>query len=140
MGERALAHGRAPVVLRPGEGRVYPCGNVRAVFKADDDETDRGYSISEWWLEPHADGPGLHAHPEDDVFYVIAGIVTFTVGDEEVQGPVGTYVQASAGTPHDFRNDTDEPAGFLNVSVPGGFEGAMPGISDWFEARDRSTG
>ena len=37
--------------------------------------------ISEWWLEPHTQGPGAHAHPEDDVFYVIEGTMSFLVND-----------------------------------------------------------
>jgi hypothetical protein len=44
---------------------------MRAVFMADNAETDSHYSISEWWLEPNTKGPGVHAHPEDHVFYVI---------------------------------------------------------------------
>ena len=62
---------RSAVILQPGEGRHYPMGGIAAVFKADGGETAGAYSISEWWLEPHTQGPGAHAHPEDDVFYVI---------------------------------------------------------------------
>jgi hypothetical protein len=44
---------RYAVFLPPGEGRSYPMGRIGAVFKADGAETREGYSISEWWLEPH---------------------------------------------------------------------------------------
>ncbi len=47
--------------LPPGEGRRYELGRMTAVFKADEDETTARYSVSEWWLEPGADGPGAHA-------------------------------------------------------------------------------
>jgi quercetin dioxygenase-like cupin family protein len=137
MTERALTHGRAAVVVLPGEGRVYPCGSMRAVFKADGSETDTGYAIAEWWLDPHSQGPPPHRHTgEDDVFYVIAGTVTFTVDGEDLVAGPGTYVQSSAGGEHTFRNDTDQPAGFLNIQVPGDFEQEMPGISQWFQDRD----
>lgn len=43
---------RAPIFLAPGEGRDDPMGRIRALFKADRDETAGRYSISEWWLEP----------------------------------------------------------------------------------------
>ena len=56
---------RSPLILRPGEGRAYPMGRISATFKADGAETSNGYSISEWWLEPHTKGPGPHSHPED---------------------------------------------------------------------------
>ena len=36
-------------------------GRIDAVFKADGAETSAGYSISEWWLEPHTAGPGPHS-------------------------------------------------------------------------------
>ena len=62
---------RAALVLRPGEGRSYPMGRTLAIFKADGAGTANQYSISEWWLEPHTQGPRPHAHPEDDVFFVV---------------------------------------------------------------------
>jgi hypothetical protein len=57
---------RKSVVLAPGHGRSYPMGRLSAVFKADGAETAGAYSISEWWLEPHTQGPGAHSHPEDE--------------------------------------------------------------------------
>ena len=36
---------REPVILGPGEGRAYPMGRIRALFKADGDETGKAYSI-----------------------------------------------------------------------------------------------
>ena len=72
---------RAPVVLDPGAGRAYDMGRIQAVFKADGSETDGAYSISEWWLEPNTSGPGAHAHPEDDVFYVLEGTMSVLIGD-----------------------------------------------------------
>ena len=69
---RAMEHldtpPRKPVILGPGEGRSYPMGRIGAVFKADAPESQSRYSISEWWLEPHTQGPGAHSHPEDDIF------------------------------------------------------------------------
>ncbi|GAA4560294.1 cupin domain-containing protein [Pseudonocardia xishanensis] len=128
---------RPPVHLAPDDGRRYDMGRLTAVFKADGAETADRYSISEWWLEPHTEGPGRHTHPEDDVFYVLDGTLTFLVGDEWIEAPKGSFVLAPGGTPHDFRNATDEPAGALNLSVPGAFEQRMPGIAEWFRARDR---
>ncbi len=107
-------------------------GRVNAVFKADGAETADRYSISEWWLDPHTDGPGAHTHPEDDVFYVLEGTLTFLVGDRWIEAPRGTFVLAPGGIPHDFRNHTGEPAAALNISAPGGFEPHMPGIAEWF--------
>jgi len=56
-------------------------GRMRAIFKADSDESAGRYSVSEWWLEPRSRGPEVHSHPEDHVFYVIAGTLSLRVND-----------------------------------------------------------
>jgi mannose-6-phosphate isomerase-like protein (cupin superfamily) len=122
----------AAVVLLPGEGRSYPMGRISAVFKADGGETRRGYSISEWWLEPRTQGPGAHAHAEDDVFYVIEGTMSVLVGERWTSAPRGSFVLVPGGVTHDFENRSGSRAGVLNLSFPGGFEEHMPGIARWF--------
>ncbi len=123
----------APIILGPREGRHYALGAMRAIFKADEDETQSDYSISEWWLEPHTPGPGAHSHEaNDDMFYVIEGTARFLIGEEWIDAPKGSFVRAPAGTMHDFANETDEPVGLLNIYIPGGFERDMPAIVDWF--------
>jgi mannose-6-phosphate isomerase-like protein (cupin superfamily) len=120
------------IFLPPAGGRQYPMGRIAAVFLADGVETQERYSISEWWLEPNTKGPGAHSHEEDDIFYVIEGTMSFLLGDRWVDAPRGAFVLAPGGMKHDFENRSDQRAGALNFSVPGGFEAAMPGISRWF--------
>ena len=126
---------RRPVVLGPGEGRTYEMGPLSAVFKADRDETGHQYSISEWWLEPHTKGPGAHQHPEDDVFYVLAGTMHLMIDDTWTEVAAGSFVLVPGNTLHNFENRGDERAGMLNVSAPGTFEEHMPGIAQWFRER-----
>jgi mannose-6-phosphate isomerase-like protein (cupin superfamily) len=128
---------RNPVVLAPGEGRPYEMGRVRAVFKADESETGSRYSVSEWWLEAGTQGPGAHSHPEDDLFYVIEGVVSIRVGDEWLDCPRGAFVLVPGGVTHDFENRGSVRAGFLNCSSPGPFEPQMPGIAAWFREHRR---
>jgi mannose-6-phosphate isomerase-like protein (cupin superfamily) len=123
---------RTPIVLAPGEGRAYPMGRISAIVKADEAETDSKYSVSEWWLDPHTQGPGAHRHPEDDLFYVIEGTMSFLVDDHWLDAPRGSFVLVPGGTTHDFENRSDTRAGVLNFSAPGAFEPAMPGIAQWF--------
>jgi mannose-6-phosphate isomerase-like protein (cupin superfamily) len=125
---------RAPIVLRPGKGRSYPMGRISALFKADGAETGGRYSISEWWLEPHTKGPGAHSHPEDDIFFVIEGTMSFLLGDEWTHAAAGSFVLVPGGVTHDFENRGSARAGVLNFSVPGGFEKDMPSIVEWFAA------
>ena len=123
---------RAGIFLPPGEGRPYNMGRISAVFKADGDETQKVYSISEWWLEPHTRGPGAHSHEEDDVFYTIEGTMSFLIGDRWIDAPKGSLVLAPGGLTHDFENRSSSRAGVLNFSIPGDFETDMPAIAKWF--------
>ena len=123
---------RVPVVLRPGEGRAYAMGTIAAVFKADGPETQAKYAISEWWLEPKTKGPGAHSHPEDDIFYVLEGTMSVLVDDAWIAAERGAFVLVPGGVTHDFENRGPVRAGVLNVSIPGAFEPAMPGIAEWF--------
>lgn len=123
---------RAALFLAPGDGRPYSMGRISALFKADGSETAGRYSVSEWWLEPHTQGPGAHSHQEDDVFYVLEGTMSFLLGDRWVEAPKGSFVLAPAGVTHDFENRSASRAGVLNFSAPGNFEQHMPDIADWF--------
>ena len=75
-----------PIILPAGEGRKYDCGTMTAIFKADENETNQKYSISEWWLEPNSDGPGAHLHENnEEIFYVLEGIAAILIGDEWIE-------------------------------------------------------
>ena len=108
-------------------------GRIAAVFKADGAETAERYSVPEWWLEPHTQGPGAHSHLEDDVFYVLEGTMSFLVGGEWLDASRGSFVLVPAGVTHDFENRSEARAGVLNLSIPGNFEEDMPSIAKWFD-------
>lgn len=132
--ESSTTRQRIPLVLAPGAGRSYGMGAIQAVFKADEAESAGHYSISEWWLDPHTSGPGAHAHPEDDVFYVVEGMMSFLVGTDWTDAGRGSFVLVPGGITHDFENRSASRAGVLNFSAPGVFEAAMPDIVRWFTA------
>lgn len=128
---------RAASIIAPDQGRRYPMGRMRAVFKADGAETGGRYSLSEWWLEPRTLGPTAHEHADDHVFYVIAGTLSVKLADGAwSSAPRGSYVLIPAGVAHAFENQGDEPVGFISFNVPGGFEEKMEGIAAWMAAED----
>lgn len=127
---------RKPIVLTPEQGRVYPMGRMRAIFKADREESAGRYSVSEWWLEPRTRGPGVHAHAEDHVYYVIAGTLSVRVNDDWSRVTKGSYVIIPGGTPHNFENRGSDRAGFITFNSPGGFEARMTGIASALAAED----
>ena len=122
------------IALPLGEGRQYDLGGIRAVFKADGAETGDRYSISEWWLEPHTDGPGAHSHDSnDELFYVMEGVVSILLGETWINAPAGSFIRIPPAMTHDFANRTDARVGLLNIFIPGGFEQNMPKIVEWFQ-------
>ncbi|MGF1626834.1 MAG: cupin domain-containing protein [Alphaproteobacteria bacterium] len=124
------------ICLQPGAGRSYALGAMSAVFKADGEETEERYSVSEWWLDPHTEGSGAHVHEVgDELFYVIEGCTAFRIGDAWVDAPAGSFIRIPAGVTHDFANRTDHRTGVLNVFTAG-FERHMPAIVAWY--RDRA--
>lgn len=127
---------RKPIVIAPEEGREYAMGRMRAVFKADAVESGSRFSVSEWWLEPNTRGPGVHAHDEDHVFYVLAGVLSVWLKDDWSHLAKGSYVVIPGGTPHNFENRGAERAGFIAFNSPGGFEARMPDIAAALGAED----
>lgn len=120
--------------LQAGEGRTYDCGTMKAVFKADENETAEMYSISEWWLEPNSGGPGPHLHDDnDEIFYGIEGTTSILVSETWLEVKKGDFLRIPAKTIHDFANKTNQQSGVLNFFVPGGFERSMPAITKWFK-------
>ncbi|MCY7386478.1 MAG: cupin domain-containing protein [Burkholderiales bacterium] len=133
MSEPTAISIRTPIILGPAAGRSYPMGRISALFKADGDETQNKYSISEWWLEPNTKGPGAHSHPEDDIFFVIEGTMSVLVAETWTAAATGSFVLIPGGVVHDFENRGQVRAGMLNLSIPGEFEPHMPGIAEWFK-------
>ena len=127
---------RKPIIVPPEQGRVYEMGRMRAIFKADCDETADCYSVSEWWLEPGTRGPGAHTNPEDHVFYVIAGTLSVRTNDDWSHATQGTYVVIPGGALHDFENRGPVPAAFISFTSPGGFEEHMKDIAPALAAED----
>ena len=121
------------IFLKKGQGRKYNPGPMTAIFKADENETDNKYSISEWWLDPHSEGPGAHLHENIvQTFYVIEGPVSFFVGDKWIDAEAGTFIRIPENTMHTFANRTNKKTGFINFDIPGGFEKDMPAMEAWF--------
>ncbi len=127
---------RKPVVIGAGEGRDYPMGAMRAIFKADRTETANRYSVSEWWMDARTGGPDQHAHDEDHVFYVIEGTVSVQIDGQWLHLDQGSYAIIPGGTPHSFQNQSMARAGFISFNTPGGFEERMPDIAAALSAAD----
>ena len=68
------------------------------------------------------DGPPLHHHDFDELFYVLDGELTFQLGRDVVTRRAGELAFAARGVHHTFANHSGAPARTLIVCTPAGFE------------------
>ena len=114
------------VVHGPGEGEHHAVGASSLTLKATAPDTRGQFFLSETVVEPGFPGPPLHRHRElTDMFYVIEGVLTLRVGDEEIEAGPGTFACIPPGEPPTFSNRSQAPVRFLNFNTPGGFEEYM---------------
>lgn len=84
-------------------------------------------------LAPRALGSPVHTHTrEDEWSYVLSGEIGLRIGDETTTAQPGDLVLKPRNVPHAFWNPTDEPARFLEVLTPGGFEGYFAALGEAF--------
>jgi quercetin dioxygenase-like cupin family protein len=73
--------------------------------------------------------PPLHIHHrEHETFYVIAGEITFFVGDERIEATAGDFVFAPKDVPHAFVVKSDR-AEYLTSFSPAGAERFFPEVA-----------
>jgi uncharacterized protein (TIGR03086 family) len=72
--------------------------------------------------EREGSGPPRHVHADhDELWYVLEGRFTFSLGEREFQAGEGDVVVGPRGVPHAFRAETARSR-LLDVHMPGGFE------------------
>lgn len=76
---------------------------------------------------PPGSGPKLHRHPYAEVFIVLEGSATFTVGEATIDVSGGQIAIAPANTPHKFVNSGDGPLRQIDIHANERF------ITDWLE-------
>jgi quercetin dioxygenase-like cupin family protein len=68
------------------------------------------------------DGPPLHHHGFDEAFYVLDGELTFQLDGDVVTRGGGELVFAPRDAIHTLANLSDQPARYLLICTPAGFE------------------
>lgn len=109
-------------LVGPEEGEVLQEAEVGVVAKIWGHETDGTIAIVE-----HPVAPGVlvppHTHDAfDEWSYVLEGSVGARIGEEELTAGPGSYVLKPRGIPHTFWNAGPEPARFIEIITPAGFE------------------
>ena len=85
--------------------------------------TDGRVSLVEQALAPRALGAPVHTHrTEDEYSVVLEGTIGVEIDGKVFEANAGDVVTKPRGVPHAVWNPTYEPARFLELIVPGGFE------------------
>ena len=123
-------------VHRPSEGERIG-GPSAVTIKATAEDTDGSLYLGEASVEPGFSGPPLHRHRElHDMFYVLEGSLSVTVGDETLELEAGSFACVPPGTPHTFANTSDQPVRFLNFNTPAGWENYMRDLGELLSTGD----
>ena len=122
----------APKIVGPRDGRLGFLGSIGVRFMIDGDETpDRGFSLVEHPMSPHALAAPLHRHTrEDEYSYVLQGKMGALLGDVVVVAKAGDLVHKPRNQWHTFWNAGDEPCRILEIIAPAGFEDFFRELDD----------
>lgn len=60
--------------------------------------------IIRYCVDGIGEGPNLHVHPYDQVFYILEGRAEFTVGEKKFVAEEGAVVIGPANVPHAYKN------------------------------------
>jgi mannose-6-phosphate isomerase-like protein (cupin superfamily) len=97
-------------------------GNVYTL-KISGGDTHGIYSVWEIQVDPNS-GPPLHKHSkEDEAFYVLEGIFSFSDGIEETKADKGQFIYLPRGKFHTFKNIDSMSGKLLVIINPPRFEG-----------------
>lgn len=110
-----------PVIQAAGQGRALWHFGALLQFKALMSETDGQFWALEGLADRHMAVP-LHAHSrEDELWYVLEGQISFTVGDQITHAGPGSFAYIPRGVPHTFQI-TSERARWFGVGVGGALD------------------
>jgi quercetin dioxygenase-like cupin family protein len=94
----------------------------RMTFNVTGEETGGAYAILEYVAAPGSGSP-FHVHRnEDESFYILAGTMTFQLGESKFEAVPGSFVRIPRGLVHAFVNQGVEHVRSLVILSPAGLE------------------
>jgi mannose-6-phosphate isomerase-like protein (cupin superfamily) len=123
MNQSEEASRAVAMVVRPNDApsvRWGPAGVMRILAGAE--STDGSFSICEA-TEPPGSAAPLHVHhAEAEAFYVLAGEIELTCGEQTVAARAGDFVYTPKDVPHKYVVVGEQPARVLLMFSRPGFE------------------
>jgi quercetin dioxygenase-like cupin family protein len=106
-----------PYALKSGAGQTYRYG-IDFTVKAGELSLGRGAAFVEYTTVKGEEPPD-HTHPtEDEIFYVLAGDLTFHCGGEVFEVSTGGFIYLPQGIEHGYTIRSNEPVRLITVSFP----------------------
>ena len=96
-------------------------GNTYTILVSGEDTAGR-YSLIDMYVPPGG-GPPPHRHDFEESFTVLEGEIEATFRGEKLSLRAGQVIQIPANAPHQFRNNSAQPARLLCICSPAGQEG-----------------
>jgi quercetin dioxygenase-like cupin family protein len=120
--QRIAGSGRGMVVPR-GEGGLIELPGWSYRVKVSASDTAGALTVLEGEMAPGHRGPLEHVHTgHDEAFFILGGTLRFRVGAGYRELVAGETVFASRGLAHGFSNAGSEPARYLAMLSPSGYE------------------
>src|SRR5258708_19410403 len=108
-------------IIQAGEGPNYEWSNDHIYVKTSHDLTAGRVTVVEDTLKPGFHLARHHHREMTEVFYILAGEVTFKFDDETIQAAPGMTINIP---PHTWHEGNSVPGGkLMTIFSPGGFEG-----------------
>jgi mannose-6-phosphate isomerase-like protein (cupin superfamily) len=125
----------APFILAPGEQHPGAPPLERPFFRFASGQTDGLLALAEVELPPLTAGPNLHVHAnEDELFFVLDGVMTVQVGDQLHEIAAGGLAWGGRGTPHAFANRAKVLLRIMILWIPGGAERLFQDMREYLQA------
>ncbi|HLY48775.1 MAG TPA: cupin domain-containing protein [Solirubrobacteraceae bacterium] len=106
-------------LVSPDEGETIEAAGNRITIKV----ASPGHLVCDYLAAPRFAGPPVHVHPGfDETYVMLEGRLEVVIRDERSELVPGAVAYVSGAVPHTFSNPYDQPARFLSICAPGGFE------------------
>jgi quercetin dioxygenase-like cupin family protein len=106
-----------PYALQPGEGWTYHY-DIDYTVKAGELRHGRGAAVMEYTTRQGEEPPVHDHHGEDEIFYVLAGEITFHCGGESFDLSAGGFIYLPQGLEHGYTIRSAGAVRLLVVTFP----------------------
>ncbi len=118
-------------VVAPGRGQAIELPGWSMLVKVEADVTHGALTVVHARMDAEHSGPAEHIHDaHDETFFVLTGTLRFRLDDYYHMVEPGGTVFAPRGHAHGFSNPMGEPASYVAMLTPSGYERYFEQVAD----------